>query len=64
MALILPAHSDYFIFGGYLSMDFRTMSSNLPSILLASPYSWLAMPRQTSDFVPPSRQSMTSVPSV
>jgi hypothetical protein len=55
---------DAYFLGGYLSMDFLTMSFNLPSILLASFFSSLAMARQTSDLVVGSRKSMTSVPSL
>src|SRR6185437_11816257 len=52
------------VLGGYLSMDFLTIVSSLPSILAASLLSSAAMPRQTSDLVVGSRRSITSVPSV
>ena len=54
--------SGYF-FGGYLSIDFFTMSSILPSSLAGSVFSSLATPRQTRDRVAGSRRSITSVPS-
>src|SRR5262249_8194156 len=68
-ALRLPCPYDtaracYFCLGGYFSRDFFTMSSSLPSILLASLFSTGEMPRQTSDRVLGPRESMTRVPSV
>src|SRR5262249_61197839 len=54
----------YFCFGGYFSRDFLTMSSSLPSTLVASLFSSRAIPRQTRDRVPVSRKSMTRLPSV
>ena len=53
----------YFGLGGYFSKHFLTMSSSLPSILLASLSFSMAMPRQTKERVLGSRRSMTRVPS-
>src|SRR5580693_7841413 len=50
---------DHFTLGGYFSKDFFTMSSSLGSILVASPFSTLAMARQTSERVLGSRRSIT-----
>ncbi len=60
----IPRSNRYFSFGGYFSSDFLTMSSSLPSILLGSLFSSLAMVRHTRERVVGSRRSMTSVPSV
>src|SRR5258708_222838 len=57
-------HVSYFIFGGYLSKDFLTMSSSLPSIFAASLLCSRAIARHTRERVLGSRRSITSVPSV
>src|SRR5258708_17350742 len=54
----------YFTLGGYLSNDFLTMSSSLPSTLDASLFSSRAMARHTKERALGSRRSITSVPSV
>src|SRR5579883_2453010 len=54
----------YFAFGGYFSIDFRTISSSLASICAALLLSSRAIARQTSDLVAGSRRSRTRVPSV
>src|SRR5260370_30080823 len=59
-----PAMSGTYLFGGYLSSAFFTISSSFSCSLLASLLSCRAIPRHTRDRVPVSRRSSTSVPSV